>query len=100
MWDRCPLHVVVAAGDALRRASRLSAAIQEHLHAGVDIEAADVFGKTPLILAAEVGNTDAVGCLLKSGASPMARTLDGWTALHLAAGNGHTEVVQQASVVF
>eukprot|EP00951_Prasinocladus_malaysianus_P025893 scaffold228051_cov46-Prasinocladus_malaysianus.AAC.2 len=93
-WDRCALHLAVEQ-SGLRRDSCHE--IQQLLRNGNDIEAADIFGKTPLLRAAEVGNVEAVSELLNNGASCLARTMEGWTALHLAAGNGHVKVVSKVS---
>jgi cytohesin len=47
-----------------------------------------ITGSTPLMLAAEVNNTEAVKVLLENGADPKATTLQGTNALMLASGAG------------
>ena len=61
--ERTPLHFAVDA----QRASGGAPAI---LHAGADLEARDVNGVTPLLLAIEKGNREAVSALLAAGAKP------------------------------
>ena len=73
----------------------MTATIRDHLLAGHDIECIDVFGKTPLHRAAELGKVAALRALIANGASVSSRTRDGLTAMHLAAGNGHADVVKQ-----
>ncbi len=69
------------------------------LDQGVDVNARNEEGWTPLIAAALGGHTEVVGLLLEHGADPQAtsmRTPDGdaaLTALIVAARYGHTEVV-------
>merc|ERR550514_1799773 len=50
-------------------------------------------GKTPLHLAAENNKSAAVMALLRGGANPNAKTLAGYTCLHLAVLNGHKHMV-------
>eukprot|EP00873_Tetraselmis_striata_P013127 jgi/Tetstr1/433391/TSEL_022676.t1 len=90
-WDRHPLHLAVeGAAPAARIAARLRKLVEE----GADLESRDLFGKTALLRAAELGNSEAVACLRQLGANVAATTTrEGWGALHLAAGNGHTGVV-------
>ena len=74
---------------------KMVAIIRDQLLAGHDIECMDVFGKTPLHRAAELGKAAALRALIANGASVSSRTRDGLTAMHLAAGNGHADVVKQ-----
>ncbi|KAL8733072.1 MAG: hypothetical protein Q9181_003710 [Wetmoreana brouardii] len=64
------------------------------LKANADVEATDVNGCTPLIIAAERGRLLNIGLLLNHGAKvePMERN-GGMTALHAAAANGTVEAV-------
>lgn len=48
-------------------------------------------GVTPLMVAASVGSTRALEVLLDMRINVRARDLQGWTALHYAAANGHEE---------
>jgi len=54
----------------------------------------DFHGCSPLLAAALLGHTECVRVLLASGANPKLRNDDGKTALMLAKGNNHTEVVR------
>ena len=58
------------------------------------MEVRDHRGKTPLMWAAAYGQTPTVGKLLQAGADVGARADECETALHLAASNGHHDVVR------
>jgi ankyrin repeat protein len=49
-------------------------------------------GDTPLIWGSEMGSTECITELLKSGADPNQVERDGWSPLHWAARNGHEQV--------
>jgi len=66
--------------------------VEDLLNKGVDINARDKEGKTPLHRAAEKGHAHVV-CLLLQRAADVRDEL-GRTPLHLAAENGHLDVVQ------
>lgn len=59
---------------------------------GANIDAPGKYGKTPLMYAAELGNTDVIGVLLSHNAAVNARTKSGSTALTFASENGHESV--------
>jgi len=61
---------------------------------GIDIECQDDRWYTPLALAAKYGHKEAVGELVKKGASLIARTNRGLTPLELAEEYGHVEIVE------
>lgn len=61
--------------------------------AGVDIEAANDWGETALVLAARAGNADELELLLGGGADPNATANTGETALMEAAASGDAEIV-------
>jgi ankyrin repeat protein len=61
---------------------------------GVIAGSGDSKGRTPLSWAAEGGQDKAVKLIVENGADVSAATIDGWTALHYAAKNGHVAVVQ------
>jgi uncharacterized protein len=63
--------------------------IEQLLAAGADVNAANKFGKTALMMAVEADNLDTVALLLTRGAEINARTVAGCTALTFAAENGH-----------
>ena len=58
---------------------------------GASIRERNDRGETPLHCAAQDGRPEVVECLVESGAEVEARVSDmfGWTALHMAAGNGY-----------
>ena len=65
------------------------------LAAGVDPDAADEDGWTPLMHAVAIGPLEAVDALLSAGAGPDARSEDGETALSLAVEERRPEVVER-----
>ncbi len=60
---------------------------------GEDLEARDSRGRTPLIVAAEDGETDRVAELVESGARVDAGDDCNWTAMMRAASRGHTDIL-------
>ena len=69
--------------------------IQALLKAGAQPDkAAGPLGKTPLLIAAEVGRVDTVRLLLDAGADPKTLTRQGDGLLHIAAADGNAEVVR------
>ncbi|KAH8585593.1 ankyrin repeat-containing domain protein, partial [Bisporella sp. PMI_857] len=60
---------------------------------GLDVEAADSFGRTALHHASDNGHLEVVTLLLEKGADLEAADIYGKTALHHASRNGHLEVV-------
>lgn len=57
------------------------------------IDRRDHTGRTPLHLAAMVSTPEVVQCLIDHGARIVARLVDGFTALHIAARRGNTKIV-------
>ncbi|MCJ1478365.1 hypothetical protein MMC13_007045 [Lambiella insularis] len=53
----------------------------------------DHTGRTPLQLAVQCSSPDIVQCLINNGARIVARVVDGYTALHMAAWHGRSEMV-------
>lgn len=64
--------------------------VMKLLQAGIDIDLADDLGMTALLNAIDQGNVDVVCLLLESDANINARSADGNTVLHYAAGLGPT----------
>jgi len=88
---KTPLHVATS--------MRKSEIVAMLLNSGVDPEGNkrdDI--ESPLIIAAQQGDTKTVQTLLKGGASPRRHTkrksYSGWNPLHFAAHKGHLEIVQ------
>jgi len=70
-------------------------AIEQHLEAGIDVDAKETpGGGTPLIVAAIFGQTEAAKLLIEKGANVNGTSNDGATALHAAAFFCHTEIVK------
>ena len=63
------------------------------IHNGVDVNARDAFGRTPLIIAASQGHTYIVRILLEQGADPSVRDSVGTTALIAAEARGYDRIV-------
>ena len=70
-------------------------AVKQHLAAGTDVNAKDMYGDIPLHWAASRGHTEVAELLIANGADVNAKTDDdGRAALMLAALNGHKEIVE------
>lgn len=78
-----PLHLV--ASYVTNPTTPVAKVIDLLLDHGVDVDARDEMGYTPLHRAAKNGSPRAFAALLKRGADPSARANDGVTPLHLAA---------------
>ena len=61
---------------------------------GVDVNARDHTGRTPLQLAALCSTPEVVQVLIDHGARIVSRIADGFTALHIAAQRGNTPIVR------
>ena len=66
--------------------------VKQHIAAGTDVNAKDIFGCTPLHFAAENGRKEIVERLIAVGAEVNAERDDGCTPLHFAAANDRKEV--------
>ncbi|KZW02100.1 ankyrin [Exidia glandulosa HHB12029] len=85
-FDLNSLHGCVHAGDIDRLKTLIT-------HAGVDLNAQDEFGFTPLHLAADRGSEEMVKLLLGHGADPSIKDPDGETALSLAQVSDHAAII-------
>jgi ankyrin repeat protein len=59
--------------------------LSDFVNLGADVNLKNRSGETPLMIAAEYGEVNAVNTLLRRGAITTERTNDGWTAIMLAA---------------
>jgi ankyrin repeat protein len=76
-----PLHRAIALGTL--------ADVQREIDAGADIEARDLWTRTPWLLAVQTGDVDKARALLAAGAERSARGSVGRTALMHAIGDAH-----------
>lgn len=74
--------------NALHIAAASNGCIDALIKAGLNIEAKDFFGRTPLHHATEKGQHQAMATLLASGARVDAPNAEGATAMHIAASQG------------
>lgn len=64
------------------------------MNGGADVHALNKWRETPLLTAANHGQSGAVDALLQNGADPCKCTDTGWSPLSIAAYKGHDEVVR------
>ncbi|MDB4808166.1 ankyrin repeat domain-containing protein [Verrucomicrobia bacterium] len=69
-------------------------AIKKHLAAGVDVNASDGNGVTPLHFAASESHGEVVKLLIAEGADVNASDENGATPLHMSAAKGHKEIAK------
>ena len=67
--------------------------LDEQLRGGMDVDAVDSVGRTPLMIAAQMGRTEMAGPLIRHGASISARCSCGMTPLAYAAYSGDARTV-------
>ena len=90
-WERNLVHISVESGSSVSLAALLS-------HDSFDatlMDAKDVDGSTPLAVAAELGNVDAVRLLLSEGMDVNVSDKKGWTPLHFAATTGRNDMAAE-----
>ena len=68
--------------------------VEEFIRAGINVNAKDKDGSTPLMIASEKSDSEIVGLLLKSGADPNAGDIAGYTALMFASYSGNLEIAR------
>ena len=70
-------------------------AVKQHLAAGVDVNAKDKYGESPLLFAATFGHKEIAELLIANGADVNTK-IDkiGMTPLHIATGQGYKEIVE------
>jgi ankyrin repeat protein len=68
--------------------------VKQHLDAGVDINAKNSDGESPLQLAAQVGQKEILELLISKGADINTKDVVGWTPVIEAAREGHKEIVE------
>ena len=69
-------------------------AVKQHIAAGTDVNAKDVFGWTLLLQAVAGGHKEIVELLIDNGAEVNGKTDEGWIPLSLAACESHKEIVE------
>lgn len=74
-------------------------AVKLHIDRGLNVNASDEKGRTPLILAASKGYVEICRLLLDAGADPTIRDKDGKDAQALASSNGRIELMKILSPV-
>ncbi len=68
--------------------------IRQHIKAGSELNEKDVYGSTPLIIAATFDKTEVARALIEAGADMAITSNDGSTPLHIAAFLCRTEIVK------
>lgn len=68
--------------------------VETFIRAGINVNARDKDGSTPLMIASERGDAEMAGVLLKNGADPNAGDIDGYTALMFASYSGNLEIAK------
>eukprot|EP00571_Detonula_confervacea_P013236 CAMPEP_0172297510 /NCGR_PEP_ID=MMETSP1058-20130122/503_1 /TAXON_ID=83371 /ORGANISM="Detonula confervacea, Strain CCMP 353" /LENGTH=1884 /DNA_ID=CAMNT_0013006671 /DNA_START=109 /DNA_END=5763 /DNA_ORIENTATION=- len=84
-----PLHKACAGSKAGH-----TSAVSQLLEGHADVHALNKWRETPLLTAANHGQSQAVEALLRYGADPCKCTDTGWSPLSIAAYKGHDEVVR------
>ena len=69
--------------------------VKQHLDSGIDVNAKNQFGGTPLHFAAKQGHKNLAALLITEGADTNAKAYDKSTPLHSAVISGYKEVAEQ-----
>jgi ankyrin repeat protein len=69
-------------------------AIRQHIEAGSDLDKKDMYGSTPLIIAATFDKTEVARALIEAGADMTITNNEGANPLHIAAFLCRTEIVE------
>ena len=96
LQEALDLLLITAAGNPRGEAqdeNGLTKTVAGLLDRGADVNAANSYGETALMLAAQDGHTETVAELLARGPNVNAATSNGSTALMFAARNGYTEII-------
>ena len=72
--------------------------VKQHLDSGIDVNAKNQFGGTPLHFAAKQGHKNLAALLISEGADINAKAYDKSTPLHSAVISGYKEVAEQLIV--
>ena len=68
--------------------------VEVFIRAGININAKDKDGSTPLLIASEKGDIEIARLLLENGADPNASDIDGYTALMFTSYSGNLEIAK------
>jgi ankyrin repeat protein len=71
-----------------------SKAVEMYIRGGINVNAKDRDGSTPLMIASERGDSEMARVLLENGADPNARDIDGYTALMFVSYSGNLEIAR------
>lgn len=92
---RTPLHIAaIGAMESEEKEKEKLEVVKKFIEKGINMEANDRFGQTPLHVAVRSGNKAVTRALLEKGANSEARTSNNETLLHMAAKGGQMDIAQ------